>query len=134
LSEPKSLTRAKPTPEAPLAGWLAIEQALANAVAQPNLPTLSAREELKGKSANRQLRIAYAAAWFFLVAAQLAFMNWLLLQVGRSRLSFDNWLFHAYLIGTFVECVGVVSIITRNLFPRRDTQGNGAKEPSRSAA
>ena len=30
---------------------------------QPNLPTLSAREELKAKSANRQLRIAYAAAY-----------------------------------------------------------------------
>jgi hypothetical protein len=127
LSEAKSLTRGKPAHEAPFADWVAIEQALANAVEQPNLPTLSAREELKAKSANRQLRIAYAAAWFFLVAAQLAFMNWLLLQVGRARLSFDNWLFHAYLVGTFVECVGVVSIITRNLFPRRDTQGNGSK-------
>jgi len=127
LSEPKPLTRAKHAPESPLADWLAIEQALERAVEQPNLPTLSAREDLKAKTADRQLRIAYAAAWFLLVAAQLAFMNWLLLRVGRGTLSFDNWLFHAYLVGTFVECVGVVSIITRNLFPRRDAQANGSK-------
>jgi hypothetical protein len=129
LSESRPLARGKHTPpETPLADWLAVEQALASAIEQPNLPTLSAHEELKTKTAIRQLRIAYAAAWFLLVAAQLAFMNWLLWQVGRGRLTFDNWLFHAYLVGTFVECVGVVSIITRNLFPRRDAQGgNGAK-------
>lgn len=127
MSEAKPLARSKPAHEAPLADWAMIERALSNASEQPNLPTLSAREDLKGRSTNRQLRIAYAASWFFLVAAQLAFMNWLLLQVGRGRLSFDNGLFHAYLAGTFVECVGVVSIITRNLFPRRDTQGNGAR-------
>jgi hypothetical protein len=127
LSEPQPLARAKHAPETPLTDWLAIERALEHAVEQPNLPTLSAREDLKARSANRQLRIAYAAAWFLLVAAQLAFMNWLLLRVGRGTLTFDNWLFHAYLVGTFAECVGVVSIITRNLFPRRDAQGNGSK-------
>ena len=87
---------------------------------QPNLEHESAQEDLRGKTATRWLRITYAGAWFLLVATQLAFMNLLLFLVGLGWLDYTDWLFHAYLVGTFAECIGVVLVITRNLFPRRD--------------
>lgn len=87
---------------------------------QPDLATQRAKLDLRDRSGDFWLRIGYAVAWFVVVAAQLVFMNWLMFRVGKKELVYDGWLFNAYLVGTFVECIGIVLVITRNLFPNRD--------------
>jgi hypothetical protein len=94
------------------------------AVTAPDfLPPLDAlgRESVRDRREDRKLRTAYAHRWFILVAVQLGVMNVLLILAGSGCLTYSDWLFHAYLIGTLGECFGIVLVITRNLFPRRDS-------------
>lgn len=87
---------------------------------QPGLAEQRAAQELEDMRQDRGLRGTYAKWWVGICIAQLALMNVMLVCVGLGWLQFETGLFHAYLIGTFAECAGIVWVITRNLFPYRD--------------
>lgn len=94
----------------------ALRNALQHAPPQPPLGPLE-EQAVADRIAERGMRTSYANWWLVIVAAQLAFLNFLMLAAGYSWLSYSDWLLHAFSVATLAEIFGIVAIITRSLFP-----------------
>lgn len=74
-------------------------------------------ERLEDIRADRELRKNYALWVFRLMMGQLIVLNVAFLCVGLEHLKYTDWLFHAFMLGTFGEVVGLVWAISAYLFP-----------------
>ena len=76
-------------------------------------------EDVEDLRQDREQRKLYAKWAYCLMVGQLIVLNALMGGVGVGCLEYDKYLFHAYVLATFGEIVGVVYLVAKYLFPAR---------------
>lgn len=99
-----------------------VENAVDVGSARP-LPPLD-REKVADKRQDRQLKKFYAQLIVGLMGVQLLIADVVFVMYAWKGRGWDVQpeVMQAWLLATVVELIGVVIVITRNLFPRRDLQ------------
>ncbi len=79
------------------------------------------KAELDDKIANTELKKRYAKWFIWILIVQLAVMNVIFFMVGKSCLQYNDPAYlKIYMSGTLAEVFGVVLVITRYLFSKKN--------------
>lgn len=90
---------------------------------QKQLETLDPEKQARVNDfkVNTELKIKYAYWFVLILICQLLTMNAIFIMVGRKILQFDDPKYlQIYMGGTMAEVFGVVFVITRYLFSKKD--------------
>jgi hypothetical protein len=68
----------------------------------------------------RSQRGRYAWGWALVAVLQLGLVDCIVFRVAKGELKVTDWMLNAFIVGTFVEVLGVVYVIARYLFPKQD--------------
>ena len=78
-------------------------------------------EKVENLKADRELKRSYAKRFIFILVGQLFIMNIAFFCVGLDWIQFDKWSLNLYMGGTLAEVFGVILVITKNLFPGKNS-------------
>ena len=78
-------------------------------------------QEVEDRRQDREQRKQYAFWSYCLMVGQLLVLNALMCGVGLGCIEYSDYLFHAYVVATFGEIVGVVYLVAKYLFPARNS-------------
>lgn len=114
-SEPYEVNLAEPS------GRAKLDALLGKAENYPELKSLDpfSKSLLDDAKQDRELRAKYAIYFIWILIGQLLVLNALFVGVGAQWLNYSDWLFHAFLGGTFIEVIGIIYLIVAYLFPTR---------------
>ena len=80
-------------------------------------------ETLEDLRQDRTLKKTYANWFIWILIGQLVVMNVVFILSGSSVLKFEKWQLDLYMGGTLLEVFGIVTVITKNLFPQKNGFG-----------
>ncbi len=77
------------------------------------------QEDHLDRQTHRTLKTTYAKLCLWLLVAQLAIMNAVLILAGCGCLEYERWTIELYMTGTLAEVFLVVRLIVKHLFPQQ---------------
>jgi hypothetical protein len=75
------------------------------------------KQDEKDRITDRMLKIIYGVCFIGILTLELIAMNAVFILTGLGKLKFSQWSLELYMGGTIAQVFGVVSVITKHLFP-----------------
>ena len=97
-----------------------IREILKGSAAQPVDPMTQA--DLDDRKTDRTLKSTYAIWFIYILIGQLLLMNVIVFLAGLKVLVYEEWVLNLFMSGTLAEVFLIVMVITKNLFPTRQSR------------